>query len=96
MNTLEIKKMCQNIYNDFIGMGRERKPEDKHVAAFLIHLYNTTDIDYEEVNWLWTEYLEKGTLDIATAIAEAKERIEQQKAWEFTKLCLIADLEKGI
>lgn len=96
MNTQEMVKMCKNIYTDYTGMGREKANEDKHILATIIYIYNNTEIDYEEVKWLWMQYLEKGILDFPTAIFMAKERINDYEDIKATEESLLYDMYKGV
>lgn len=75
MNTLQIYNMCKNIYADYLGMQRKALPEDLLILDTIIHLYNTTDIDHEEVKWLWVGYLDTGNLYVSEAIEMARVRI---------------------
>lgn len=78
MNTMQIIKMCRNIYADFVGMKREPKQEDAPILDTIMRIYNTTEIDWEEVRFLWIGYLEKGNLYISEAIKMAKMRIARE------------------
>lgn len=75
MNTIQIIKMCKNIYADYIGMGRRELKEDGIILDSIIRVYNTTEIDWEEVKWLWVMYLESGTLYFSEAMEMARVRI---------------------
>lgn len=96
MNTQEIVKICKNIYADYVGMGREKANEDKYILATIIYMYNHTEIDWEEVKWLWMQYLEKGILDFSTAIFMARERIKEYEDIKATEESLLYDYYKGI
>lgn len=75
MNTMQINKMCRNIYNDFPGMGRTETAYDADIYNTIMRLYNTIpEIDWEEVKFLWVNYLETGNLDISTAIQMGRNR----------------------
>lgn len=64
MNYNDIIKMCNNIRADYTGMGRESKTEDMFILDTIMRIYNTTtEIDWEEVKWMWMTYLEKGVLE---------------------------------
>lgn len=78
MNMVQIQKMCINVYRDYIGMGRRQSEMDKSVLSFLMQEYAQTCMDWEEIKWLWIQYLEKGVLDIPEAIRKARVRIEQE------------------
>ena len=76
MNTTEIRKMLNNIKADFIGMGRPWHKNDDSVIELLMSVYcQTVEIDWEEVNWLFTNYLQKGIIDFPTAKRMALKRI---------------------
>lgn len=78
MNTMQIIKMCNNIYADYKGMGREAKSEDKLILDTIIRIYNTiTEIDWEEVKWMWMAYLEKGQIPAPEALHMARMRISK-------------------
>lgn len=80
MNTMQIIKMCKNINADYKGMGREEKPEDALILDTIMRIYNTTtEIDWEEVKFLWMTYLEKGQLPVSEALHMARVRIEGRK-----------------
>ena len=80
MNMVQIQKMLINVYRDYIGMGRRQSEMDKNVLSFLMQEYAQTCMDWEEIQWLWIQYLEKGALDLPEAIKRARLRIEQEAA----------------
>ena len=80
MNMVQIQKMLINVYRDYIGIGRRQNEMDKNVLSFLMQEYAQTCMDWEEIQWLWIQYLEKGVLDIPEAMKRAKLRIEQEAA----------------
>jgi len=80
MNMVQVQKMLINVYCDYIGMGRRQSEMDKSVLAFLMQEYSQTCMDWEEIQWLWIQYLEKGALDLPEAIKRARLRIEQEAA----------------
>lgn len=68
MNAMQIRKMLNNIKADFIGMGRHWHDNDDSVMELLMQIYYQTDyIDWQEVKWLFINYLKKGILDFPTA-----------------------------
>ena len=98
MNTMQIKEMCKKIYRDF-STKRQKQNEDLTVLSSIFRLYNTTEIDWEEVKYLWVNYLEKGNLYINTAIQIARQRIEEEETRrdiEETNASLNAWLTQGI
>lgn len=44
MNTTQIIKMCNNIYANYKGMGRNPKVEDNTILNAIMHLYNVKQI----------------------------------------------------
>ena len=95
MNAPEIVAMCKNIYADYVGMGREKANEDKFVLATIMYMYNNTGIDWEEVKWLWMQYLDKGILDFPTAIYIAEERMKGYEDIRATEESLLYDYYRG-
>ena len=76
MNTLQIINRCKNAYADYSGMGREVNPYDATILDTIIRVYNTiTEIDHEEVIWLWKTYLETGNLPFNDAIQKGRQRL---------------------
>ena len=73
MNTLQILGICKEIYRDLRGKKVYIVP-DQTVLNCIMRLYNTTEIDWEEVKSLWIEYLTKGSLLIPAAIQIARQR----------------------
>lgn len=98
MNTMQIIKMCKNIYADYRGMKRKALPEDSLILDSIMRLYNTTEIDWEEVKFLWISYLEKGNLYLSEAMEMARERIAYEDMLDRreTEEMLTAWLYKGI
>lgn len=80
MNMVQVQKMLINVYRDYIGMDRRQSEMDKSVLSFLMQEYAQTCMDWEEIQWLWIQYLEKGTLDLPEAMKRARLRIEQEAA----------------
>lgn len=80
MNMVQIQKMLINVYRDYIGMGRRQSEMDKSVLSFLMQEYAQTCMDWEEIQWLWIQYLEKGALDLPEAMKRARLRIGQEAA----------------
>ena len=76
MNTVEIRKMLNNIKVDFIGMGRPWHENDDSVIELLKSVYyQTAEIDCVEIKWLFINYLQKGIIDFPTAKKMAQIRI---------------------
>ena len=96
MNYKQIVDMVNEIYRDYKGMGRKGNDTDKYIAAIILRFYlRERDIDWEEVKWLWVEYLETGNLYLAEARGKAEQRIN----WEDIKATedeLVRWLHKGI
>lgn len=80
MNMAQVQKMLINVYRDYIGMGRRQSEMDKSVLSFLMQEYSQTCMDWEEIQWLWIQYLKKGVLDLPEAMKRARLRIEQEAA----------------
>lgn len=95
MNAPEIVAMCKNIYAVYVEMGREKVNEDKFVLATIMYMYNNTGIDWEEVKWLWMQYLDKGILDFPTAIYIAEERMKGYEDIRATEESLLYDYHRG-
>lgn len=75
MNTIQLTKIMHNMYADSIGMKRKPLPQaDDAVQNFLIQLYNTTELDWEEIKSLWWEYLTEGKMSIPSAMESARKR----------------------
>ena len=76
MNATQIRIMLNNIKADFIGMGRPWHDNDDNVIELLMSVYyQTAEIDWEEVKWLFINYLQKGIIDFPTAKRMAQIRI---------------------
>lgn len=76
MNTIEIKNMMQEMANNYTYTGRPWNANDNSVMECIIQVYcQTTEIDHEEVSYLWGNYLKKGILDFPTAMKMARKRI---------------------
>ena len=76
MNAMQIRKMLLNIKADFIGMGRNWHNNDDSVMELLMQIYYQTEIiDWEEIKWLFINYLQKGILDFPTAKKMALKRL---------------------
>lgn len=80
MNMVQVQKMLINVYRDYIGMSRRQSEMDKSVLSFLMQEYSQTCMDWEEIQWLWIQYLKKGVLDLPEAMKRARLRIEQEAA----------------
>lgn len=74
MNTVQLLKIMHEMYRDANGTGREILPEDYAIHNFLIQLYNTTELEWQEIKSLWWDYLAKGKLDIPEALRNARKR----------------------
>lgn len=74
MNTLDMYRICHEIYRDFKGKNTYAKT-DENILNFIFRLYNTTEIDCEEIKSLWIEWLTKGTLSINMQIQSARNRV---------------------
>ena len=74
LNTLDMYGICHEIYRDLKGKNAYTET-DESILNFIFRLYNTTEIDCEEIKALWIEWLIKGTLSINTQIRNARNRI---------------------
>ena len=76
MNTIQVRKMLNNIKADFVGMGRPWHENDDSVIELLMSIYyQTAEIDWEEIKWLFVNYLQKGIIDFPTAKKIALKRL---------------------
>lgn len=73
LNTLDMYGICHEIYRDFKGKNTYVET-DENILNFIFRLYNTTEIDCEEVKSLWIEWLTKGTLSVNMQIQKARNR----------------------
>ena len=81
MSTLQIIALCKTLYTDCTAKGREVNPYDVTILDTIIRVYNTiTEIDHEEVIWLWRTYLETGNLPFHDAIQKGRQRINTVSA----------------
>ena len=69
---------------------------DEKILAMILYMYNHTEIEYGEVEFLWVEYLNTGKLDFATAICHARERIADEEDIRETEMELLYWLHSGI
>ena len=74
LNTLDMYGICHEIYRDLKGKNAYTET-DESILNFIFRLYNTTEIDCEEIKALWIEWLIKGTLSINMQIRNARNRI---------------------
>lgn len=74
LNTLDMYGVCYEIYRDLKGKNAYTET-DETVLNFIFKLYNTTEIDCEEIKVLWIEWITKGTLSVNTQIRNARSRI---------------------
>lgn len=75
MNALQIRKMLLNIKNDFVNIGRPWHNNDDSVMELIMQIYyQTEEIDWEEIKFLFVNYLQKGILDFPTAMKMARKR----------------------
>lgn len=73
LNTLDMYGICHEIYRDYTNKNAYTEL-DENILNFIFKLYNTTEIDCEEVKSLWIEWLTKGTLSVNTQIQNARNR----------------------
>lgn len=73
-NTIEIRKMCVEIYRD-IRHTKHLSQFDEDVYNAIMHVYmNKPEIDHEEVRMLWVGFLTNGNLDFPEAIQHGNKR----------------------
>lgn len=76
MNYVQIQKMLQDIKTDYIEMGRPWTEFDGNVRNLIMRMYlETPELDWEEVKWLFVNYLKIGELNFSAAIKMARKRI---------------------
>ena len=75
LNTLDMYGVCYEIYRDLKGKNAYTETDENILNFIFNKLYNTTEIDCEEIKALWIEWLTKGTLSINTQIQNARSRI---------------------
>lgn len=81
MSALQIIALCKTLYADYTAKGREVNPYDATILDTIIRVYNTiTEIDHEEVIWLWRTYLETGNLPFHDAIQKGRQRLNAASA----------------
>ena len=73
LNTLDMCGVCHEIYRDLKGKNTYTEI-DENILNFIFKLYNTTEIDCEEIKSLWIEWLVEGSLSINTHIQNARRR----------------------
>lgn len=73
LNTLDMYGICHEIYRDLKGKNAYTET-DETILNFIFRLYNTTEIDHEEIKSLWIEWLVEGSLSINTHIQNARNR----------------------
>ena len=73
LNTLDMYGICHEIYRNLKGKNAYAET-DENILNFIFKLYNTTEIDCEEIKALWIEWLTKGTLSVNTQIQNARNR----------------------
>ena len=74
MNTTQIIKIMDNISRDYAGMGRAENLLDNIIKDEIIRLYNNLPIDWEEVKFLWIDWLENGRLSVSDAMEMQRKR----------------------
>ena len=75
MNYVQIEKMLENIKFDYIGMARSWTEFDENVRSLIMRMYlQTPELDWQEVKWLFVNYLETGVLNFPAAVKMARQR----------------------
>ena len=67
---MSVAMLQYTIFKDIIF----KAETDENILNFIFRLYNTTEIDCEEIKSLWIEWLTKGTLSINMQIQSARNR----------------------
>ena len=81
MSTLQILALCKALYTDCTAKGRKVNPYDATILDTIIRVYNTiTEIDREEVIWLWKTYLVNGNLMFSEAVHKVRNRLNTVSA----------------
>lgn len=75
MNTLQIEKMLESIKDDYIKIARPWTEFDENVRHLIMLMYlQTPELDWEEIKWLFVNYLETGELNFPAAVKMARQR----------------------
>lgn len=99
MNLTNIIAMCHEIARDYKGMDRIPNENDTIILSVIMRFYLTDRyLDWEEVEWLWIEYLETGNLYLGEARGKAEQRIARKELADIiaTEDELLRWLRKGI
>ncbi len=79
MNITEIKNKLEQIRLESIREGRTPNSADMVILDSVIRFYLTeSEVDYEEVEWLYKNYLQNGNLDFPKAKQMADWRIQSR------------------
>lgn len=76
MNTIEIINTCKDMYKRYTNNGRRQLKEDDIILNAIIGIYNTSPIDWEEVEYLWENYLKTGNLYVSETMEIARKRMQ--------------------
>lgn len=80
MNAIEIKTRLEQIRLESVQEGRTPNSADLIILDSVIRFYLTeSEVDYEEVEWLYRNYLQNGRLDFPKAKQMATKRIHALK-----------------
>ena len=75
MDATRIRKMLKNINADFAGMGRPETDVDKAIVECLLRFYDTKpEIEWQEIRWLYVNYMQNDVLDFPEAKRRARLR----------------------
>ena len=76
-NTIEIKNSLEQIRLKSVQNGRTPNCADVIILDSVIRFYLTeSNIDYEEVEWLYKSYLQNGNLEFPKAKQMASRRVQ--------------------
>ena len=76
MNAKDIYRMLKGIKADAIGMGRHWHDADDAIMDMLMTVYYTVaELDWEEIKWLFVNYLKNGIIDFPEAKRMALKRL---------------------
>ena len=98
MGEMQIKNMCKEIYRDLFHETRKNRDKemDQIILALIMRFYNTTEICWREVKFLWIRYLREGNLYFREALQMARERIADAEDIRRTEESLLAWLHSGV
>ena len=79
MNAIDIRNRMEELKIFSISTGRKwHINDDAIVNVLMLIYYQTTDLDGEEIEWLFENYLQKWILDFPTARKMARIRMSNE------------------